>query len=258
MLLRGKPNYFWISNEKLNNHNNQESGLAASLCLGVAANAHAGLVGVKTIEIKNHIYLATQYLQVAEVAAVNTAGTNVALASNGGTASAPDFWSSTSSASKAIDGSTAGSYPNIFHEGQNNTHDTLTITLASVQELLSFQIWGRTDCCSNRDLLMSPSKMDWVTSFSSPKTWTLAASPTLLQCDCRTLFQNRLPSPCLAPDCLALPACVAAPANAKSNFLIKAVEKSTAFLCLQILSNQRSVLAPPEHPAASDTDGSNA
>lgn len=130
----------------------KKMALTASLCLGVAANAHAGLVGVKTIEIKNHIYLATQYLQVAEVAAVNTAGTNVALASNGGTASAPDFWSSTSSASKAIDGSTAGSYPNIFHEGQNNTHDTLTITLASVQELLSFQIWGRTDCCSNRDL----------------------------------------------------------------------------------------------------------
>ena len=123
--------------------------LAASLCLGVAANAHAGLVGVKTIEIKNAL---NTWLQVAEAAAFNTSGTNAALASNGGSASAPDFWSSTSSASKAIDGSTVGSYPNIFHEGQNNTHDTLTITLASVQELLSFQIWGRTDCCSDRDM----------------------------------------------------------------------------------------------------------
>ena len=123
--------------------------LAASLCLGMAANAHAGLVGVKTIEIKNAL---NTWLQVAEAAAFNTSGTNAALASNGGSASAPDFWSSTSSASKAIDGSTVGSYPNIFHEGQNNTHDTLTITLASVQELLSFQIWGRTDCCSDRDM----------------------------------------------------------------------------------------------------------
>jgi hypothetical protein len=31
-------------------------------------------------------------------------------------------------------------------------HDTLTITLASIQELSAFQIWGRTDCCSNRDI----------------------------------------------------------------------------------------------------------
>jgi len=123
--------------------------LAASLCLGMAANAHAGLVGVKTIEIKNAL---NTWLQVAEAAAFNTSGTNAALASNGGSASAPDFWSSTSSASKAIDGSTVGSYPNIFHEGQNNTHDTLTITLASVQELLFFQIWGRINCCSDRDM----------------------------------------------------------------------------------------------------------
>ena len=127
----------------------KKAALAASLCLGVAANAHAGLVGVKTIEIKNAL---NTWLQVAEAAAFNTSGTNVALAANGGSASAPDSYSPTSSASKAIDGNTTGTYPNIFHEGSNNTHDTLTITLASVQELLSFQIWGRTNCCSDRDM----------------------------------------------------------------------------------------------------------
>lgn len=126
--------------------------VATSLCLGIAVNAHAGLVGVKSIEIKNQIYMASQYLQVAEVAAFNTLSVNVALAANGATASAPDSWEAASSPAKAIDGSTAGNHPNIFHEGGNLTHDTLTITLASIQELFSFQIWGRTDCCSNRDL----------------------------------------------------------------------------------------------------------
>jgi hypothetical protein len=123
--------------------------LALSLGLGLAASAHAGLVGVKTIEIKNAL---NTWLQVAEFSAFNTASVNMALASNGAIASAPDHWDNISPPSNAIDGDTSGSFPNIFHEGNNFSHDTLTITLASVQELLSFQIWGRTDCCSDRDM----------------------------------------------------------------------------------------------------------
>lgn len=127
----------------------QKVTLALTLGLGLAASAHAGLVGVKTIEIKNAL---NTWLQVAEVSAFNTASVNMALASNGAVASAPDSWEAASSPSKAIDGNTAGNHPNIFHEGSDFSHDTLTITLASVQELLSFQIWGRTDCCSDRDM----------------------------------------------------------------------------------------------------------
>lgn len=123
--------------------------LSLGLGLGLAANAHAGLVGVKTIEIKNAL---NTWLQVAEVSAFNTASVNMALASNGAVASAPDHWDNISPPSNAIDGDTSGNFPNIFHEGNNFSHDTLTITLASVQELMSFQIWGRTDCCSDRDM----------------------------------------------------------------------------------------------------------
>ncbi len=125
--------------------------LAAAISLGGVCSAHAGLVGVKTIEVTNGI---GTWLQVAEVQAFNTAAVNVALASNGATASAPDSWSSISMPGKAIDGSTAGNYGlgQIFHEGSNFTHDTLTVTLASAQELNGLTLWGRTDCCTNRDI----------------------------------------------------------------------------------------------------------
>ncbi len=127
------------------------AALAISISLGLSASAHAGLIGVKTIEITNAI---NQWLQVAEAQAFNMSNVNMALASNGATASAPDSWSSISQPINAIDGSTLGNYSagNIFHEGSDFSHDTLKITLASIQELSAFQIWGRTDCCSNRDI----------------------------------------------------------------------------------------------------------
>lgn len=129
----------------------KRAAVAISFGLGLTASAHAGLVGVKTIEISNSL---NDWLQVAEVKAFNMSAVNVALATNGAAASAPDAWSSISLPANAIDGVTLGSYGagNIFHEGQDGSHDTLTITLASIQELNLFQIWGRTDCCSNRDI----------------------------------------------------------------------------------------------------------
>lgn len=125
--------------------------VAVFVGLGFAVNAHAGLVGVKTIEISNAI---NQWLQVAEVAAFNTASANVALSANGALASAPDTWDANSTPAKAIDGITAGNWGlgQIFHEGNPLTFDTLTITLATAAELNSFEIWGRTDCCSDRDI----------------------------------------------------------------------------------------------------------
>lgn len=129
----------------------KRAALAISFGLGLTVSAHAGLVGVKTIEVSNSI---NDWLQVAEVQAFNMSAVNVALATNGAAASAPDSWSSISLPANAIDGVTAGNYGlgQIFHEGSPFTHDTLTITLASIQELNLFQIWGRTDCCSNRDI----------------------------------------------------------------------------------------------------------
>jgi hypothetical protein len=123
---------------------------AFALSFSIVSGAQAGLIGVKSIEVKNAI---NQWLQVAEINAFN--GGNVDVASNGNAAaSAPDTWSSFSTPVKAIDGITAGNYNlgQIFHEGQDFSHDTLTITFTDVQELISFEIFGRTDCCSERDV----------------------------------------------------------------------------------------------------------
>lgn len=127
----------------------KRSALAIYIGLGFAVSAQAGLVGVKTIEVSNAI---GTWLQVAEVQAFNTASLNVARDVNGAVASAPDTWEAASSPAQAIDGNTAGNHPNIFHEGSDFSHDTLTITLAAIEELNSFSIWGRTDCCSDRDI----------------------------------------------------------------------------------------------------------
>jgi len=121
------------------------------LALGLTVNAQAGLIGVKSIEVSNAI---NEWLQVAEVVAINDSGVDVALASFGATASAPDIYDENTVPAKAIDGITAGSFllGQIFHEERPLTFDTLTIVLPSPQELESIAIWGRTDCCSERDV----------------------------------------------------------------------------------------------------------
>ena len=123
---------------------------ALALGFGMVSSAQAGLIGVKSIEVKNAI---NQWLQVAEVNAFNVGNVDVASSGNA-VASAPDTWSAFSTPGKAIDGVTAGNYSlgQIFHEGQNFSHDTLTIVFNDVQELISFSIFGRTDCCSERDI----------------------------------------------------------------------------------------------------------
>jgi len=124
------------------------------ICLALAistANVHAGLIGVKTIEISNSI---NEWLQVAEFQAFNMSNVNVALSTAGATASAPDSWDGTSTPDKAIDGNTNGNFfaGSVFHEGSPRTGDTLTISLSTPTELSSITIFGRTDCCSARRL----------------------------------------------------------------------------------------------------------
>jgi hypothetical protein len=124
------------------------AGIAA--CFAFASSAHAGLVGVKSIEIKSAV---NNYLQVAEVNAFNMSNVDVASISYA-IATAPDVWEVASNPTKAIDGSTNGIHPNIFHEQLTNSfgQDALKITFNSIQELTLFEIFGRTNCCSNRDV----------------------------------------------------------------------------------------------------------
>ncbi len=125
------------------------AAIALSLSVGLSVNANAGLVGVSSIQISN---TNNDWLQVAEVQAFNLSATDVALASSGATASAPSTWDGNSLPGNAIDGSTNGVFPAIFHSGGTGASQILTITLASIEELISINIWGRTDCCSSRDI----------------------------------------------------------------------------------------------------------
>ncbi len=126
---------------------------AVALAFGLFSSAHAGLVGVKSVAI-NSAALSDSWLQVAEFRAFNMANANVAASANGGVASDTGVYLNGSAVSaNAIDGSTLGAYPNIFHSDTLSTAETLTITFNSVQELFSFDIFGRTDgCCSARDI----------------------------------------------------------------------------------------------------------
>lgn len=121
----------------------------AVLALAGAANATT-LFGAETITITNAI---GTYLQVAEVVASQAGtGTDVSLASNGATASAPDQYSGSSGAANAIDGSTVGNYygDGIYHSA--GYPGSLTVTLAAPTNLSSLTLYGRTDCCGSRDI----------------------------------------------------------------------------------------------------------
>ena len=119
--------------------------------LGFAGAANAGLIGVKSVRITNAV---NDYLQVAEFQAFQSnTGLNVALASAGATASTTSgSWDGNSTADKAIDGVFSNlTFPNMYHNASGTTGN-LTITFAAVDELNSFTIYGRSDCCSDRDI----------------------------------------------------------------------------------------------------------
>ena len=123
-------------------------GAVALSLIGTAANATS--TPVTSIRITNAL---PSWLQVSEVIATQTGtGTDVALASQGATASASSVYSAQSSADNAIDGVGPANYPNIYHSAGNDGSDYLLITLAGGFDLSSLTILGRTDCCDDRDL----------------------------------------------------------------------------------------------------------
>jgi uncharacterized membrane protein len=121
-----------------------------SLATVFAAPAHAGLVNVSYVTLTNAV---NDILQVAEFQAfAHQTGTNVALASQGAVASTTTgTWDADSTPDKAIDGNLAQNFPNMYHP-QQYLSGNLTIRFASVVELDSFKIFGRTDCCAFRDV----------------------------------------------------------------------------------------------------------
>jgi len=117
----------------------------------VSGAAHAGLMDVKSVVITNAL---GEYLQVSEFQAFETGtGNNVALATAGASASTTSgTWDGNSLPGKAIDGAYSNlGFPNMYHNASGTTGN-LTITFAAQTELSSFTIYGRSDCCSNRDV----------------------------------------------------------------------------------------------------------
>jgi hypothetical protein len=122
---------------------------AAATALFAASAPADAAVFVTSITIQNS---QGNWLQVAEVQAFSGA-TNVALATNGGSAAATSVYAAgVSTAAKAIDGNTGGNYytDTIYHGGAGNGTDVLTISFAGAN-LTSFSVFGRTDCCNERD-----------------------------------------------------------------------------------------------------------
>ena len=121
------------------------------LSVGLLSGAHAGLVGVKTITVKNQL---NDWLQVGEVIALDVSGIDRALASQGATATATNNYGAGSEAGKAIDGITTGLYSahELYHSGSQLANNTLTIALSAAFELSSFEIYGvAAGCCRSRD-----------------------------------------------------------------------------------------------------------
>lgn len=123
---------------------------AAAAMLATVPAAAVSVVGATRIEVKNAF---PTYLQVAEVQAFNFASTNVALASNGGSAAGSSTYSAFSTPDKAIDGNTGGGYftDTIFHSAGAGSGEFLDVSFGATT-LSSLSIFGRTDGGSERDL----------------------------------------------------------------------------------------------------------
>ncbi|WP_243453872.1 PEPxxWA-CTERM sorting domain-containing protein [Sandaracinobacteroides saxicola] len=109
------------------------AGQATVIVAGVTAQ------GAKTLQVSSAV---PTWLEVAEVEAFTFADLNVALAANGGTASATSQYDLGTPAGKAIDGVRPATYPNEWHSGGSDAGQRLTISLSAASDLKLVSIWG--------------------------------------------------------------------------------------------------------------------
>ncbi len=126
--------------------------LAAALAALAAVPANAvSIIGATKITVTNAL---NTWLQVAELQAFDFGNVNVAFSGNGGSATGTGgAYDPFATPDKAIDGNTGGDYyvDTIFHPAVE-AGTQLDVTFAAPTNLQSLTIWGRRDCCSNRDL----------------------------------------------------------------------------------------------------------
>jgi hypothetical protein len=129
------------------------AGVASLLMAGLAGAASAStVVGAKSVHITS---TNNTWIQVSELQAFDFASLNVALDSNGGVATAPNVYpGGNATPGQANDGDLpyAQPYDNLYHSGGTGPGNFLDITFANLATLASLTIYGRTDCCSERDI----------------------------------------------------------------------------------------------------------
>jgi hypothetical protein len=127
--------------------------LAVTLGLALLPQtAEAGFIGVKSIKVTSALS-GPEWFHVSEVVATQTGtGIDVALSANGALASSYSNYPGTSPF-YAIDGIFPASHPNHYHSGSTNTSvEFLKINFFAAYELDSIALYGRTDCCSYKDI----------------------------------------------------------------------------------------------------------
>ena len=114
-----------------------------------AAPSHATVYGVANIIVTSAL---PDYIQVSELIATQAGtGKDVALASQGATTSVFSNYGTGDSPAYAIDGIISTTYPNMYHSGGTSAAEFLKVILAAPADLSSLTIYGRSDCCTNRD-----------------------------------------------------------------------------------------------------------
>lgn len=123
----------------------------ASAVAAVSLAAPAQALVITSITITSAI---PEWLQIAEVQAwTPMMGSNVALATAGATATSSGVYLGGPAVEGfAIDGDTTGAYPSIYHSSTNDGSAFLTINLAAPTDVETLTVFGRTDCCSARDI----------------------------------------------------------------------------------------------------------
>ncbi|THD65304.1 PEPxxWA-CTERM sorting domain-containing protein [Phenylobacterium sp.] len=138
---------------------------ATILAAGSGPAAAATVLDAKTVTITSALNDVGEpyynpgdaYIQVSEVVADNFSATDVALSSNGGTATAASNYQGSDYTGKAIDGIYPQEYSDIYHSAGTGTGEFLTISFSSPEDLSSLSIYGRgttgsPSCCTERDV----------------------------------------------------------------------------------------------------------
>lgn len=123
---------------------------ASAIAMFFAATPALAAATVTSVQIRSALTDPSQaYIQIAELQLFG-GSTNYALT---GVASATSVYENAgANPSNANDGSLASNYPAIYHSNASNGSDVFTLTLAAATSIDRISIYGRTDCCSYRDV----------------------------------------------------------------------------------------------------------